>query len=705
MAPIRSPCRELRRRAHWPTGRRVRCAPTIRAMICRPCAGVSARHWPSWARTKTVSARVRRPWRRCAIGAGRGVPLSRSAGRRAQAGAGCAARSRARAHRARQRFARIADAAGAVLRRRADIRSCFRNSVSPCFRSRRRPRVRSAICVTALAGATIRTAPLRSRSRGDGRSGPRGHATGLPGQPEQSDRNLVRRRRAGARSSSGYRQSTLVVVDEAYQEYRRRGRLEQRAAVCASAIPNLVVTRTFSKAYALAGLRIGYLLADASVVAVLERLRESFNVNGLALAAARSGARRSRRTCERVCRWTRDERAWLRRRTGSARLPACCRRRPISCWSISAAMPRDLEDAPFERGVIVRPMGGYGLPHTRAHQRRHARRERAPAARPCHERSTATGSAAGGAPLAWRARRAGRQIRFASGDHAGRAGRRRFAYRRLPRRRGHARHGGRICAAWACVSRRLALGDASSMALACTGCAAPRERDRLRQCRHRHAPAGGLAGRAGISIRSWSATRRCRAGRCAASSNRWRAWAPTSIADEGGLPPLRIHGGCRSARHRSTRRRSPVPRSSRRSCWPACMPRAPPKCAKPHPTRDYTERMLAGVRLADRIRPGLGTAAGGHRLAATDVVVPADFSSAAFFHRRRQHRARFATCVLRSVGINPRRTGLLAALRLMGADIVESNRARAGRRAVADLRVRHAPLHGIDVPRGTRRRT
>ncbi|HLM54427.1 MAG TPA: 3-phosphoshikimate 1-carboxyvinyltransferase, partial [Pseudoxanthomonas sp.] len=49
-------------------------------------------------------------------------------------------------------------------------------------------------------------------------------------------------------------------------------------------------------------------------------------------------------------------------------------------------------------------------------------------------------------------------------------------------------------------------------------------------------------------------------------------------------------------------------------------------------------------------------------------------------------------------GLNPRRTGLLRALRAMGANIVEENHGLQGGERVADLRVRHAPLHGIEVP-------
>ena len=77
----------------------------------------------------------------------------------------------------------------------------------------------------------------------------------------------------------------IVVVDEAYAEF-------VDAPDWASALPlgarhpNLVVTRTFSKAYALAGLRVGFAVAHPQLIAVMERVRESFNVNALGLAAA-----------------------------------------------------------------------------------------------------------------------------------------------------------------------------------------------------------------------------------------------------------------------------------------------------------------------------------------------------------------------------------------------------------------------------------
>jgi 3-phosphoshikimate 1-carboxyvinyltransferase len=118
---------------------------------------------------------------------------------------------------------------------------------------------------------------------------------------------------------------------------------------------------------------------------------------------------------------------------------------------------------------------------------------------------------------------------------------------------------------------------------------------------------------------------------------------------------------------------------------------------EPHPTRDYTERMLQAFGYPIDYRAGEATIHGGHRLRATDITVPADFSSAAFFIVA-------ATLVpgselrLRRVGINPRRTGLLHVLRAMGADIEEQHAGVQGGEPVADLVVRHAPLHGIEVP-------
>jgi 3-phosphoshikimate 1-carboxyvinyltransferase len=117
---------------------------------------------------------------------------------------------------------------------------------------------------------------------------------------------------------------------------------------------------------------------------------------------------------------------------------------------------------------------------------------------------------------------------------------------------------------------------------------------------------------------------------------------------------------------------------------------------EPHPTRDYTESMLRcfGVNV---VSEGYSASVQvGAFLKAQHLLVPSDFSSAAFFIVA-------ATCVANSdltlvgVGINPRRTGLLTVLQQMGAHIVISNQHINGGELVADLRVRSAPLQGIVI--------
>lgn len=168
------------------------------------------------------------------------------------------------------------------------------------------------------------------------------------------------------------------------------------------------------------------------------------------------------------------------------------------------------------------------------------------------------------------------------------------------------------------------------------------------------------------------------------------------IDSDGGLPPLHIHGGCAlqgidyALPVASAQVKSAILLAGLRARGTTCV-------REPHPTRDYTERMLQAFGWPIDFAPGVARISGGHRLLPTDVVVPSDFSSAAFFIVAAT-LVPGSELVLRRVGVNPRRTGLLHVLRLMGADIAEENAGEEGGEPVADLRVRHAPLHGIDVP-------
>jgi 3-phosphoshikimate 1-carboxyvinyltransferase len=118
---------------------------------------------------------------------------------------------------------------------------------------------------------------------------------------------------------------------------------------------------------------------------------------------------------------------------------------------------------------------------------------------------------------------------------------------------------------------------------------------------------------------------------------------------------------------------------------------------EPAPTRDHTERMLAGFGVEVR-RDGPRVALrGGQSLRATSLDVPADISSAAFFLVGASIAAG-SDVVLEHVGMNPTRTGVIDILRLMGADVTVLDPREVGGEPVADLRVRGAALRGIEVP-------
>lgn len=123
-----------------------------------------------------------------------------------------------------------------------------------------------------------------------------------------------------------------------------------------------------------------------------------------------------------------------------------------------------------------------------------------------------------------------------------------------------------------------------------------------------------------------------------------------------------------------------------------------PTCVyEPAPTRDHTERMLSGMGYLIEQKDSLACLTGGGKLTAGAVDVPADISSAAFFLVGASI-ANDSELLLEHVGVNPTRTGVLEILRLMGADIEVLDRREMGGEPVADLRVRSAPLHGIEIP-------
>jgi len=122
---------------------------------------------------------------------------------------------------------------------------------------------------------------------------------------------------------------------------------------------------------------------------------------------------------------------------------------------------------------------------------------------------------------------------------------------------------------------------------------------------------------------------------------------------------------------------------------------------EPVPTRDHSERMLRGfgarLDIEETPQGRVISVHGEAELRPQSIVVPGDPSSAAFFIVAATI-VEGSEIVIGNVGLNPTRTGLIAALRMMGADITEVQPRIVGGEPVADLLVRHAPLKAIEVP-------
>ncbi len=118
---------------------------------------------------------------------------------------------------------------------------------------------------------------------------------------------------------------------------------------------------------------------------------------------------------------------------------------------------------------------------------------------------------------------------------------------------------------------------------------------------------------------------------------------------------------------------------------------------EPAPTRDHTERMLGTFGVDIDYGGGHAALAGGQRLRAAAVQVPADISSAAFFLVGASI-APGSELMLPAIGVNPTRTGILEILAAMGADLSRHGERRCGDEPVADLRVASAALRGITIP-------
>ena len=163
-----------------------------------------------------------------------------------------------------------------------------------------------------------------------------------------------------------------------------------------------------------------------------------------------------------------------------------------------------------------------------------------------------------------------------------------------------------------------------------------------------------------------------------------------------GLPPLSVRGG---SALQGIHYDLPMASAQVKSCvlLAGLFATGRTSVTEPAPTRDHTERMLRGFGYAVENNNGVIGLEGGGSLRGTDIDIPADISSAAFFLVGASI-APGSDLLLQHVGMNPTRTGVLTILQLMGADITVLNEREVGGEPVADLRVRSAPLRGIDIP-------
>ena len=222
--------------------------------------------------------------------------------------------------------------------------------------------------VTQAAGAEARVAPAHDGSRGpryghdlDAMAGLFDGRTRLVFVANPNNPTGTWLRREALRDFLGRVPGhALAVVDEAYFEYVEEPDYPDALAWLAD-FPNLIVTRTFSKAYALAGLRVGYAVSSVEIADLLNRVRQPFNVNALGLAAAAaalSDGEHLRRTV-------------ALNRAGLAQLAGAFAARGLGFIPsvgnfVTVDMGRPaapVYEALLREGVIVRPVANYGLPN------------------------------------------------------------------------------------------------------------------------------------------------------------------------------------------------------------------------------------------------------------------------------------------------------------------------------------------------------
>ncbi len=167
-------------------------------------------------------------------------------------------------------------------------------------------------------------------------------------------------------------------------------------------------------------------------------------------------------------------------------------------------------------------------------------------------------------------------------------------------------------------------------------------------------------------------------------------------SNDNGKPPLRIKG---SQKLKGIKYDLPVASAQVKSCvLLAGLYADGETCVtEPAPTRDHTERMLKGLGYDVRVNENQMCLTGGGELTATEIQVPSDISSSAFFMVAAAIAPQ-ADVTLTGVNVNPTRTGVINILQLMGANLTLSNEREIGGELLADIRIQSSELKGIKIP-------
>jgi histidinol-phosphate aminotransferase len=150
----------------------------------------------------------------------------------------------------------------------------------------------------------------------------------------------------------------IVVLDEAYFEYVEHPDYPDGLTLL-DEFPNLIVARTFSKVYGLAGLRVGYSVSSAAIADLLNRVRLPFNVNSLALVAAEA-ALADDEHLRKTVQLNRDGMRQLEDEFRDLKLSFISSAGNFVCVEVGDA--KRVNDALLRQGVIVRPIANYGMP-------------------------------------------------------------------------------------------------------------------------------------------------------------------------------------------------------------------------------------------------------------------------------------------------------------------------------------------------------